>query len=54
MYYLSCWSLYSKEHEMQMWQQYARDGVAIQQRSGMQAAVHGFRQCYDVRYATTT
>jgi hypothetical protein len=22
MYYLSCWSLYKKEHEMQMWQQY--------------------------------
>jgi len=43
MYYLSCWSLYSKEHEMQMWQQYARDGVAIQTTFGkMQAAVHGF------------
>src|SRR5258708_1166226 len=24
MYYLSCWNLYNKDHEMQMWQQYAK------------------------------
>jgi hypothetical protein len=42
-YYLSCWSLYNKEHEMQMWQQYAKDGVAIQTTFGqMQAAVRQF------------
>jgi hypothetical protein len=43
MYYLSCWSLYSKEHEMQMWQQYAKHGVAVQTTFGqMQAAVRQF------------
>ncbi len=43
MYYLSCWTLYNKEHEMQMWQQYAKYGVAIQTTFGcMQAAVNQF------------
>lgn len=43
MYYLSCWNLYSKEHEMQMWQQYATRGVAIQTTFGrMQEAVGRF------------
>jgi len=34
MYFLSCWNLYNKEHEMQMWQQYARGGVAVQTTFG--------------------
>ncbi len=43
MYYLSCWNLYTKEHEMRMWQQYASDGVAVQTTFGrMQAAVNQF------------
>ena len=43
MYYLSCWNLHSKEHEMQMWQQYAKDGIAVQTTFGrMQAAVQQF------------
>jgi len=43
MYYLSCWNLYTKEHEMQMWQQYAKQGVAVQTTFGrMQAAVSQF------------
>ena len=29
MYYLSCWNLYRPEHEMQMWQEYAPEGVAV-------------------------
>jgi hypothetical protein len=43
MFYLSCWNLYTKKHEMQMWQQYARDGVAVQTTfARMQAAVNQF------------
>jgi hypothetical protein len=34
MYFLNCWSLYNREHEMQMWQQYAKDGVAVQTTFG--------------------
>jgi hypothetical protein len=34
MYFLSCWNLYNKEHEMQMWQQYAKCGVAVQTTFG--------------------
>lgn len=43
MYYLSCWNLYTKEHEMQMWQQYAKHGVAVKTTFGrLQAAVSQF------------
>lgn len=47
MYYLSCWSLYSKDHEMLMWQQqYFKcrvGGVAVQTTFGrMQEAVGRF------------
>lgn len=43
MYYLSCWNLYHKEHELQMWERYAKTGVAVQTTFGqLQAAVHQF------------
>ncbi len=43
MFFLNCWSLYSKEHEMQMWQQYAKDGVAVRTTFGrLQEAVRQF------------
>lgn len=46
MYYLSCWNLYEKEHEMQMWQQYAgrgHNGVAVKTTFGrLRAAVNRF------------
>src|SRR5262249_11486246 len=43
MYYLSCWNLYRREHEMQMWQQYAKHGVAVQTTFGrMKSAVDQF------------
>ncbi len=43
MYYLSCWNLYKPEHEMQMWQQYADNGVAVQTTFGqLQKAVDQF------------
>jgi len=42
-YYLSCWNLHTKEHEMQMWQKYAMHGIAIQTTFGrMQKAVGQF------------
>ena len=43
MYFLNCWSLYNKEHEMQMWQQYAKGGVAVQTTFGrLQEVVRQF------------
>jgi len=43
MYYLSCWNLYTQSHEMQMWYQYAKQGVAVQTTFGrLQAAVSQF------------
>lgn len=45
MYFLNCWSLYDKKHEMQMWQQYTKDGngVAVQTTFGrLQEAVRQF------------
>lgn len=43
MYYLSCWNLYRPEHEMQMWQEYAPEGVAVKTTFGrLRAAVDTF------------
>jgi len=43
MYFLSCWNLYTREHELQMWQQYAKDGVSVQTTFGLfQEAVRHF------------
>jgi hypothetical protein len=40
MYCLSCWTLYDEKHAMQMWQEYAKSGVAVQTTFGrMQTAV---------------
>jgi hypothetical protein len=43
MFYLSCWNLYKPEHEMQMWQGYAPQGVAVKTTFGrLRAAVDKF------------
>jgi hypothetical protein len=43
MYYLSCWNLYKPEHEIQMWQGYAPEGVAVKTTFGrLRAAVDKF------------
>lgn len=43
MFYLSCWNLFRPEHEMQMWQGYAANGVAVKTTFGrLQTAVNQF------------